>query len=174
MTNDRFQVVDNVGDRFLILTNKNAPNARVALYDPGQSEDPESAWKDLVPETTDTLSSASTQGGKLFVTYTRDVTSHPYVYSLDGKMENADRRCLDQEPRADLEEGARIQMPFTLTLRSTIPAQFFVTTLPAENPPSFANRRSKASRRKTMRPGRSSTPAKTAPGCPCFWFSSED
>ena len=34
VTNDRFQVVDNVGDRFLILTNKNAPNARVALYDP--------------------------------------------------------------------------------------------------------------------------------------------
>jgi prolyl oligopeptidase len=33
--------------------------------------------------------SVSTQGGKLFVTYVRDVTSHPYVYSLDGRMENA-------------------------------------------------------------------------------------
>ncbi len=43
----------------------------------------------MVPETTDTLSSVSTQGGKLFITYARDVTSHPYVYSLDGKRENA-------------------------------------------------------------------------------------
>ena len=90
VTNDRFHVVDNIGDRFLILTNKNAPNGRVALYDPmHDQEHAESAWKDVVPETTETLSSVSTQGGKLFVTYARDVTSHPYVYSLDGKMENA-------------------------------------------------------------------------------------
>jgi prolyl oligopeptidase len=87
VTNDRFDVVDDVGDRFLIQTNKNAPNGRVALYDPAQPH-LESAWKDLVPETTETLSSASTQGGKLFVTYARDVTSQPFVYSLDGKMEH--------------------------------------------------------------------------------------
>jgi prolyl oligopeptidase len=83
VTNDRFQVVDNVGDNFLVLTNQDAPNGRVVLYDPA------AGWKDVVPETTDTLSSVSTQGGKLFVTYARDVTSHPYVYSLEGKMENA-------------------------------------------------------------------------------------
>jgi prolyl oligopeptidase len=83
VTNDRFQVVDNVGDKFLILTNKDAPNGRIVLYDPA------AGWKDVVPETTDTLSSASTQGGKLFLTYARHVTSHPYVYSLEGKMENA-------------------------------------------------------------------------------------
>ncbi len=85
VTNDRFHVIDNLGDQFLIQTNKNAPNGRVALYDPQHRE---SAWKDIVSETTETLSSVSTQGGKLFITYARDVTSHPYVYSLDGKMEN--------------------------------------------------------------------------------------
>jgi prolyl oligopeptidase len=84
VTNDRFDVIDNVGNRFLILTNQGAPNSRVALYDPQQV-----AWTDVVPETTDTLSRASTQGGKLFLTYAKDVTSHPYVYTLDGKMENA-------------------------------------------------------------------------------------
>ena len=82
VTNDRFQVVDNVGDKFLILTNQDAPNGRVVLYDPA------AGWKDVVPETTDTLSSVSTQGGKLFITYARDVTSLPYVYSLEGRMEN--------------------------------------------------------------------------------------
>ena len=83
VTNDRFQVIDNVGDNFLILTNQNAPNGRIALYDR------EAGWRDVLPETTDTVSNVSTQGGKLFVTYVRDVTSHPYVYSLDGKMEKA-------------------------------------------------------------------------------------
>ena len=84
VTDHRFNVIDNLGDRFLILTNQNAPNGRIALYDPQLN-----TWADLVRETADTLSSASTQGGKLFLTYTRDVTSHPYVYSLDGEMENA-------------------------------------------------------------------------------------
>jgi prolyl oligopeptidase len=84
VTNDRFHVVDNVGDRFLIQTNRDAPNGKLALYDPRQN-----SWTDLVPATPDALSSASTQGGKLFLTYTRDVTSHPYVYSLEGKLEQA-------------------------------------------------------------------------------------
>ena len=84
MTHDRFHVIDNVGDEFLIFTNQKAPNGRVALYNPFDS-----AWKDIVPETSDALSNASTQGGKLFVTYARDVTSQPYVYSLAGTRENA-------------------------------------------------------------------------------------
>jgi prolyl oligopeptidase len=84
VTNDRFHVVDNVDDRFLIMTNQDAPNGRVALYEPQQD-----SWTDVVPEAPDSLSSVSTQGGKLFLTYTRDVTSRSYVYSLDGRMENA-------------------------------------------------------------------------------------
>jgi prolyl oligopeptidase len=90
VTDDRFHVIDNVGDRFLILTNRNAPNGRVVLYDPQYPPQyPDGEWQEVVPETTETLSSVSTQGGKLFVIYARDVTSRPYVYSLDGKMENA-------------------------------------------------------------------------------------
>ena len=83
---DRFHVIDNIGDRFLIMTNHGAPNSRVVLYDP---QHPGDEWKEVLPETAETLSSVSTQGGKLFVTYARDVTSHPYVYSLEGIMENA-------------------------------------------------------------------------------------
>ncbi len=80
---DTYHVIDNIGEHFLIFTNQNAPNGRVMLYDP------QSSWKEVVPETTDTLSSASTQGGKLFLTYARDVTSQPWVYSLEGRRENA-------------------------------------------------------------------------------------
>ena len=84
VAHDRFQVIDNVGEEFLIFTNQNSPNGRVVLYHPLHA-----TWKDVVPETTDTLSGVSTQGGKLFVTYARDVTSQPYVYSLEGTRENA-------------------------------------------------------------------------------------
>jgi len=86
VSDDRFQVIDNIGDRFLIMTNQGAPNGRVVLYDP---QHPGDDGKEVLPETAETLMSVSTQGGKLFVTYVRDVTSHPYVYSLDGIMENA-------------------------------------------------------------------------------------
>jgi prolyl oligopeptidase len=83
VTNDRFHLIENLGDRFLIQTNKQAARGRVALYDPSTQ-----SWRDVVAETGETMSSVSTQGGKLFITYARDVTSHPYVYSLDGRLEN--------------------------------------------------------------------------------------
>ncbi len=86
VANDSYHLVDNLEDRFLIQTNHEAPNGKLTLYDPQHH-----TWTDLVPETPDTLSSASTQGGKLFLTYTRDVTSHPSVYSLEGKLETAIR-----------------------------------------------------------------------------------
>jgi prolyl oligopeptidase len=82
ITNDRYHVIDNIGDHFLIMTNQDAPNGRVLLYD-------QSSWREVIPETKDTLSAIATQGGKLFVTYSRDVTAHPYVYSLTGQRENA-------------------------------------------------------------------------------------
>ena len=131
VTNDRFQVIDNVGDQFLILTNQGAPNGRVALYDPQPD-----TWKDVVPETADTLSSVSTQGGKLFITYARDVTSHPYVYSLDGKMENA-IALPGPGTAGGFGDGARILLPSMLTPRSTTPARFFATTSQPRNPRIF-------------------------------------
>jgi prolyl oligopeptidase len=89
ITNDAFGVVDNVtvngGDKFLIQTNKNAPNWRVILLDP---KSPEAGWKDVLPEREEPLQGAGTAGGKLFATYLKDVATKAYVYSLDGKLEN--------------------------------------------------------------------------------------
>ncbi len=80
---DNFGIVDNVGEKFLIETNKNAPNGKVALFDPKTQ-----SWKDALPEKTEPLQGASTAGGKLFVTYLKDVTTRAYVYDLNGKLEN--------------------------------------------------------------------------------------
>ncbi|MBI4549051.1 MAG: S9 family peptidase [Ignavibacteriae bacterium] len=83
---DNFGIIDNIGEKFLIRTNRSAPNGRVILYDP-QNPD-EKNWKEILPEKPEPIQSAVTAGGKLFVTYVKDVTTRAYVYSLDGKLEH--------------------------------------------------------------------------------------
>ncbi|HEY4817941.1 MAG TPA: prolyl oligopeptidase family serine peptidase [Candidatus Acidoferrum sp.] len=85
ISDDSFQVVDNLGDKFLVVTNRKAPNYRLTLYDPASKD---SAWKDVLPEKPETLQDVATAGGKIFATYMKDVTSRVYVYSLEGQMEN--------------------------------------------------------------------------------------
>jgi prolyl oligopeptidase len=83
---DSFNLVDNVGGKFLIETNNNAPNNRVILYDPKNPD--EKNWKDVLPEHKQPLDSVSSAGGKLFATYLKDVTSRVSVYDLQGNLEN--------------------------------------------------------------------------------------
>jgi prolyl oligopeptidase len=85
ISDDTFQAVDNIGDKFLVQTNRNAPNWRLALYDPA-SKDAE--WTDLIPEKPDALQEVATGGGKIFATYMKDVASRVVVYSPTGQMEN--------------------------------------------------------------------------------------
>ena len=80
---DNFGVIDNVGDKFLVQTDKGAPNGKVVLYDPKTQ-----SWKDILPEKPEPLQGAGTAGGKLFATYLKDVTTRAYVYDLNGKLEN--------------------------------------------------------------------------------------
>jgi prolyl oligopeptidase len=80
---DSFGVIDNTGDKFLIQTDKGAPNGKVVLFDPKTEK-----WSDVLPEKTEPLEGAGTAGGKLFATYLKDVTTRAYVYSLEGKLEN--------------------------------------------------------------------------------------
>jgi prolyl oligopeptidase len=81
---DSFGIIDNVGDKFLIRTDKNAPNGRVVLYDPKNPGE----WKDILPERTEPLQGTGTAGGKLFASWRKDVTTRAYVFDLNGKLEN--------------------------------------------------------------------------------------
>ncbi len=81
---DRYGVIDNIGDQFLIETNHNAPNGKVVLWDPKNPQ----AWREIIPEKPEPLEFTNAVGGKLFVTYLKDVTTRAYVYSLAGKLEN--------------------------------------------------------------------------------------
>ena len=85
VTDDTYNVIDNVGDKFLIRTNHGAPNGKVVQFDP---TNPASPWKDVIREKPEPLVSARSLGGKLFVTYLKDVASRVYVHSLSGELEN--------------------------------------------------------------------------------------
>jgi len=85
ITDDSYDVVDDVDGKFLVFTNHGAPNGKVVLYDPAN---PQAPWKDVLPEKPEALESVRSLGGKLFATYLKDVTSHVYVYSFTGNLEN--------------------------------------------------------------------------------------
>lgn len=82
ISDDSFAVIDHVGDKLLVETNRKAPNGRVVLIDPRQPD--ESRWTTVLAERREPLQSATTAGGRLFATYLQDVATHAYVFDLDG------------------------------------------------------------------------------------------
>ena len=85
ITNDAYEVVTHVGSKFVVSTNAGAPNGRVRIYDQSASSN---QWSDLIPEKKEALDSIKAVGGKLFVSYTKDVTTRTYMYGLDGRQES--------------------------------------------------------------------------------------
>lgn len=77
-----YSVVDNIGDKVLVLTDKDAPKYRLVLVDPANPAS--SNWKDVIAQSEDLLESASTCGGKLFATYLKDASTRMYSYAIDG------------------------------------------------------------------------------------------
>lgn len=82
---DQMAVINSVGDKLLVLTNRHAPNRRVVLIDPAHPD--ESNWITVIPERSEPLEGAATGGGKLFLAYLKDVASRVYVHAMDGTHE---------------------------------------------------------------------------------------
>jgi prolyl oligopeptidase len=82
----QYSVIDNVGDRFLINTNENAPNWKVVSFDSRNPAD--RRFREVLPERAEPLEGVGTAGGKIFASYLKDVTTRAYVYDLNGKLEN--------------------------------------------------------------------------------------
>lgn len=72
-----FSVVENLGDTFIIRTTRDAPNEKLMTFKNGD-------WDTLVAEKEEPLEGASVAGGKLFISYLKDVATMAYVYELDG------------------------------------------------------------------------------------------
>ncbi|MFM7766899.1 MAG: S9 family peptidase, partial [Bacteroidota bacterium] len=64
---DNAGVINNVGDKLMVQTDRNAPNQKIVMIDPAKPL--ETDWVTLIPEQTDLLQGAGTAGGKLFVSY---------------------------------------------------------------------------------------------------------
>jgi prolyl oligopeptidase len=82
---DQMDVLDNVGEQLLVLTNRHAPNQRVVRIDPAAPD--EANWVTVIAERSEPVSGMSIGGRHLFATYLQDVTTRAYVHALDGTLE---------------------------------------------------------------------------------------
>ncbi|MDP1622317.1 MAG: prolyl oligopeptidase family serine peptidase [Bacteroidales bacterium] len=79
-----YGVVDNVGDKLLIVTNHKAPKKKLILMDPANPEP--GKWKTIIPERDDVLESVRLAGEVLISEYMQNATSQAFIYSLNGKF----------------------------------------------------------------------------------------
>ena len=79
-----YGVLDNIGDKFLIVTNFMAPKKKLILMDPARP-DPKD-WKTLIPEENDVLESADLVGDLMVATYMQNAVNKSFVYDLSGKF----------------------------------------------------------------------------------------
>lgn len=77
-----YSVVDNEGDRLILQTNDGAPNQKLVEVNLAKPE--KSNWKPLIPERPEPLQFASTAGNRLYLTYSKDVTSRTLIYNYNG------------------------------------------------------------------------------------------
>ena len=76
-------VIEMDGNRFLIVTNLNAPNKKIVsakVDNPSQAN-----WVDFIPET-DNVLTVSTGGNSIFAEYMKDAVSEIKQYNLSGKL----------------------------------------------------------------------------------------
>ncbi|WP_089887084.1 prolyl oligopeptidase family serine peptidase [Kriegella aquimaris] len=76
-------LIENVGSKLFIVTNRNAPNKKIVMVD---AADPApDNWVDFIPETENVLS-PNTGGGYFFAEYLVDAISKVLQYDYDGEL----------------------------------------------------------------------------------------
>lgn len=77
-------VIDNDGDKLLVITNEGAPNYKVELID---TKNPQGPRKLIIPERKETLVHVNNGGGKLFAVYLQDAANRVYQLDYAGHLE---------------------------------------------------------------------------------------
>jgi prolyl oligopeptidase len=75
-------VVHNIGTKFLVHTDIDAPNYRLIEVD--ITKPAKENWKEIIPETENLLQNCNTGGGKLFANYLEKATDRIYQMEYDG------------------------------------------------------------------------------------------
>ena len=80
----RYYFVGNEGPVFYFNTDHEAPLGRVIAVDIRHPQ--REHWKEIIPESKDTLRGVSMVGGRLLCHYLRDASSRVFVHNLQGKQ----------------------------------------------------------------------------------------
>lgn len=76
-------VIDSVGTKLYLVTNRNAPNKKIVVTD--ATHPVPDNWKDFIPETENVLT-AGTGGGYFFTEYMVDAVSKVLQYDYEGNL----------------------------------------------------------------------------------------
>jgi prolyl oligopeptidase len=79
-----YTVINNAGDKLLVMTNLDAPKKKLILMDPANPAP--ASWKTLIPERDDVLESVDLAGDRIISTYMQKAISKAFVYDLQGKF----------------------------------------------------------------------------------------
>ncbi|NOX46207.1 MAG: S9 family peptidase [Chlorobi bacterium] len=79
-----YNVIDNIGDKLLVMTNDHAPKWKLVMIDPGKPD--VKKWETIIPEKNEVLQSISLIGGKIVANYMKDVSSKAFIYDMGGKF----------------------------------------------------------------------------------------
>ena len=86
ITDDTYGVLENVRGELVVFTDNNAPNGRVVRIDPANPAP--ASWKVLIDQKNEPIDTVQMAGGKIIVTYMKDVASKANVHNLEGAFEN--------------------------------------------------------------------------------------
>jgi prolyl oligopeptidase len=81
-----YNFVANDGPVFWFVTDLDAPRSRLIAIDTRTPR--RSHWREVIPQATETLTSASVVGGKLIASYLKDARSQIKVFDLEGRFLN--------------------------------------------------------------------------------------
>jgi prolyl oligopeptidase len=78
-----FHVAEVLDDRVYLMANEHAPKYRVLVVDPKHPQ--AAAWKEIIPESADTLEGISVVGDTLAALYLKDASSRVRLFDRNGK-----------------------------------------------------------------------------------------
>lgn len=80
----QYNVVDNIDNKFIVVTNLNSPNKKIILVDPNKPDIKN--WKEIMHETGNVIQSVSYVGKKLIINYLKDASSFVTVTNINGEQ----------------------------------------------------------------------------------------
>lgn len=79
----QYSFIDNIEDKFLVLTDKDAPNYKLVMIDPQNPM--ESNWEEIITEKEIVLNDISVISNKIIAKYLKDANSYIEIFDTAGK-----------------------------------------------------------------------------------------